>query len=175
MRPKATSASFCIIMCSLVAMVTKCLTPPPRMTVLTTSYNPQRIISPTPTEYFPDSVDDSKENRILIWPTQYRLLYLTLDLLCRMRADSSLLDSPITPAWSLASHHSTSLSTSFSLVPSWSAASATPTHNFRVYRPLSSPKHAIHIFLRRAVCKGKSHRLILYLVYRWAFVTFPGV
>lgn len=42
MRPKATSASFCIIMCSLVAMVTKCLTPPPWMTVLTTSYNPQR-------------------------------------------------------------------------------------------------------------------------------------
>lgn len=54
--------------------------------------------------------------------------FLTLDLLCRMRADRSLLDSPITPAWSLASHHSTSLSTSFALVPSWSAASAEPTH-----------------------------------------------
>lgn len=45
-----------------------------------------------------------------------------------MRADRSLLDSPITPAWSLASHQSTSLSTSFPLVPSWSAASAKPTH-----------------------------------------------
>lgn len=41
MRPKATSASFCIIICSLVAMVTKCLTPPPWMTVLTTSCKPQ--------------------------------------------------------------------------------------------------------------------------------------
>lgn len=37
MRPKATSASFCIIICSLVAMVTKCLTPPCWITVLTTS------------------------------------------------------------------------------------------------------------------------------------------
>lgn len=49
---------------------------------------------------------------------------LTFDLLCRMRAESSLLDSPITPAWSLASHHSTRRSTSLAFFPSCSAASA---------------------------------------------------
>lgn len=54
--------------------------------------------------------------------------HLTLDLLWRIRAERSLLDSPITPAWSLALHHSTSLSTSFPLVPSCSAASAKSTH-----------------------------------------------
>lgn len=89
---------------------------------------------------------------------QYRLLYLTLDLLCRMRADSSLLDSPITPAWSLASHHSTSLSTSFSLVPSWSAASTTPTHNSRVYwhSPLEPQTRHTHFSTTCCVQRQKS-------------------
>lgn len=50
---------------------------------------------------------------------------LTFDLLCRISAESRRLDSPITPAWSLASHHSTSLSTSLRFVPNCSAASAT--------------------------------------------------
>lgn len=49
---------------------------------------------------------------------------LTFDLLCRISAERRRLDSPITPAWSLASHHSTSLSTSLRFVPNCSAASA---------------------------------------------------
>lgn len=51
-------------------------------------------------------------------------LGLTFDLLCRMRAESSLFDSPMTPAWSLASHHSTKRSTNLTFFPSCSAASA---------------------------------------------------
>lgn len=70
--------------------------------------------------------------------------FLTLDLLCRMRADSSLLDSPITPAWSLASHHSTSLFTSFPLVPSWSAASAEATHRRKLETPKNQTKITFH-------------------------------
>lgn len=56
--------------------------------------------------------------------SEWFLLELTFDLLCRMRAESSLFDSPITPAWSLASHHSTKRSTNLIFFPSCSAASA---------------------------------------------------
>uniref|UniRef100_A0A3B5M1F2 C-type lectin domain-containing protein n=1 Tax=Xiphophorus couchianus TaxID=32473 RepID=A0A3B5M1F2_9TELE len=51
MSPRATSASFCIIICSLVAIVTKCLTPPFWITVLTTSYNPKTEVRSIAVKY----------------------------------------------------------------------------------------------------------------------------
>lgn len=68
---------------------------------------------------FPGSLNSSRNGNVC--------KALTFDLLCRISAESRRLDSPITPAWSLASHHSTSLSTSLRFVPNCSAASAT-TH-----------------------------------------------
>lgn len=162
MSPKATRASFCMIMCSLVAMVTKCLTPPPCMTVRTTpcletkseseiwkkflrcrlqrhcrilhwhvstkqATNEKTFTSHLVSVYvtFLWRFDSMTDNMRVVWERSV----LTFDLLCRMRADNSRLDSPITPAWSLASHHSTKRSTSFVFVPSCSAASAA-THTY---------------------------------------------
>lgn len=118
---RATRASFCMIKCSLVAMVMRCRTPSALVTALMTSCQSQ--------EGEKQPLEEMGLHTVCMVCVRACVglcvcVCLTGARLCLIRAARSRFASPLTPAWSLASHHSMTLANRTSSLPSTVAASS---------------------------------------------------